>query len=40
MVLKNHWHDLTEENLMEHVESAIRELTGRQCRGFFHHTGH
>jgi hypothetical protein len=39
-LLKVDWHELTEDNLVDHVEAAICQLTGQQCRGFFHHTGH
>jgi transposase len=38
--LRSHWYDLTEDNLVDHVEDAIQTLTAEQCEGFFRHTGH
>lgn len=38
--LRGHWYDLTEDNLVDHVEAAIQTVTAEQCVGFFRHTGH
>ena len=38
--LRQHWYELTEDNLVDYVEAAIQTLTAEQCQGFFRHTGH
>ena len=38
--LCSHWLEIELDNLVEYIEHGICSITGRQCRGFFYHTGY